>query len=176
MDDYIYFLLLVGWLGYSLYRQSEKKKRNAAARNAASQTPEKDTLDYVTDQNKSGSQLGQEISKPDFRKTLEKILLGEELSLEEIPEEEAQSLETIPEPVAPVSYNKYQEYYQKASVDQSGWQEKINDPFQDEDKSYELDYGDDFHDGENRNEECNKWFDLRKAVIYSEILSNKYVH
>ena len=100
--------------------------------------------------------LGEDIS-------LEKIPKSEAQSLEEIPESEAQSLEEIPLPIA-TSENNYQEYYERkipGKPDSLKIEPEKQNAYNTEysiDKSYE------------------DWFDLRKAVIYSEILNQKYVN
>jgi rRNA maturation protein Nop10 len=171
MDDFIYFLLVIGWLGYSFYKQSEKKKRQQAARNIEQQSgsmPEQPAPVYAEREQKSTEVPTQ----PDFRKTIEEFLLGEEQTLEEIPQNGPQSLEAIPEP-AFSDENKYQKYSYVETSQQPEWQQKMNDTGDKEtyragnEKAavFVEEEGDEFWEG----------FNLRKAVIYSEILNRKYV-
>lgn len=174
MDDFIYFLLVIGWLGYSFYKQSEKKKLRQAARQTAQQdyAVPAYTEPVITEKEEAGKR----IMEPDFRKTLEEILLGDPLSLEEIPQNEAQSLEVIPE-AAVSDENRFQKYSVSEIPIQS--------------QSFGMERWRDYKFGELgpesgevsilKEEEIERiyfWeeFDLRRAVIYSEILQPKYVH
>ncbi len=171
MDDFIYFLLVIGWLGYSFYKQSEKKKRQQAARNIEQQAgtmPEQSTPVFT-----EREESAEVPSQPDFRKTIEEFLLGEEQTLEQIPQNGPQSLEVIPEP-AVSDENRYQKYSNVETSQQSAWQQQII--VTDDKEAYRT--GDAnaacaFIEEEDR---ADLWegFNLRKAVIYSEILNRKY--
>ncbi len=168
MDDLIYFLLVIGWLGYSFYKQMEKKKLQAAKKIEYSQQTMPENQTTVFDHKV------EEQSLPNFRKTLEEILLGETQPLEQIPQNEVQSLENIPEPA--VSYeNQYQTYdiVEKSSPARSNEMnyenhERIDNKHDTLQKEIVL------VDEEEKNLFWNG-FDLRNAVIYSEILNRKYV-
>ncbi len=162
MDEFLYILFLVGWLAFTVYQQSQKKKRKEAARNLANARAEEQE-DDIQVQDSSASHNAEPVevvsSKPDFRKALEEILLGEQVSLETIPREEAQSLEVIPEKEF-AENNKLQDYSQKLmDSDIKELEGKI--VFNEED-TYE--------------ESVQHYFNLRNAVIYAEILRPKYVN
>lgn len=170
MDDIIYFLLLIGWLGYSIYKQSEKKKKMLAQKKALEPEPYQQGTPAAGPFSEERERPV--IDEPDFAKTLEEILLGknEIESLEEIPETEVQSLESIPEPV-----NQYAEYNKKDFSNQSFWYKEepevvrstIEVPVEEpEPVAVEEDSG-------LLREELHH-FKLRTAVVYSEILNRKY--
>jgi hypothetical protein len=174
MDDFIYFLLVVGWLGYSIYKQSEKKKRQQAARqneqqgNTMSEFPASvETREAPKDKVPSGI---------DFRKTLEEILLGEQVSMEVIPESEAQSLEAIPE-AAVSDENRYQERTVSENSIQQRWNEIQKNSFGSSGENSRQS-NEEVILQEEEPEKAYFWddFDLRKAILYSEILKPKYVH
>jgi len=172
MDDFLYFLLLIGWLGYSFYKQSEKKKKLLAQKKAAESEPVN-----PSSQNPEPLREFQEkpvvITEPDFAKTLEEILLGktEIESLEEIPENEVQSLETIPEPV-----NQYADLNKKEGSNQNFWYNEVETEVQrttteistEEPESIMIE-----EDSALMSQELHH-FNLRSAVVYSEILNRKY--
>ena len=174
MDDFIYFLLVIGWLGYSFYKQSEKKKRQQTSMKTAQ--PDNAGPAYPAPVIAGDEEISKRTSEPDFKKTLEEILLGEPLSLEEIPQSEAQSLEVIPE-AAVSDENRYRDHLNSEISLQSQGFELLKTP----------DIKDSFANrnaGEEpvlREEESGRFyfweeFDLRRAVIYAEILNPKYVH
>jgi len=164
MDEFLYILFLVGWLAFSVYQQSQKKKRKEALKQAADQQ-QADEGQAAQQEERSGNYTvvpeEKVQKKTDFRKTLEELLLGEEVSLETIPEEEAQSLEIIPEKEY-VKENKYQKYSQEKLVEKWDEFERKNEVVLKED------------DKDKRALEHH--FDLRNAVIYAEILNRKYVN
>jgi hypothetical protein len=169
MDEFLYILFLVGWLAFSIYQQNQKKKRKEAARdlaNAGAEEPE-DGIQVQDDQALYEAEPVEEVNpKPDFRKALEEILLGKQISLETIPQEEtqsldeeAQSLEVIPEKEF-VRENKYQDYSKKMA-----------------DRDIEELEADIVVDEEDTNRKLvQHHFNLRNAIIYTEILRPKYVN
>lgn len=183
MDDILYFLLLIGWLAFSFYQQSaKKKKQQEAQRKSAATQEEQEEISAPADgrQNRAPA----EPSRPDFRKTLEEILLGGELSsLEEIPEQEAQSLETIPSKQEKRD-NRYQDFYNREVSSDSIWYdkdtespEKLEEKIEELEKEMVLQEDDTLEDeAYGPGVETSQWFDLRKAVIYAEILNAKYVN
>ncbi|MFP4469898.1 MAG: hypothetical protein ACLFPE_04410 [Bacteroidales bacterium] len=181
MDDFLYFLLLIGWLAFSFYQQSVKKKKQEEQRKAAARQKEQEG----TAADESYEHVSEtEQPQPDFKKTLEEILLGGELSsLEDNPEQEAQSLETIPSNQENKA-NRYQEFYDRKMSGDSPWYDKKNEsPDKLEEKIEQLEKEmvlqeeDTVEDATYAFEvKQQQYFDLRKAVIYSEILNAKYVN
>lgn len=174
MDDFIYFLLVVGWLGYSIYKQSEKKKRQQAARQNEQQVST--VPEYPVPAETSEPSTGKVSAGIDFRKTLEEILLGEQVSMEVIPESEAQSLEVIPEP-AVSDENRFQDRPLNGAQGQQRWNEIQNNLSGTTVENYRQS-NEDVILHEEELEKVYFWeeFDLRKAILYSEILKPKYVH
>jgi hypothetical protein len=162
MDEFLYILFLVAWLAFTVYQQNQKKKRKEAARLLESEAIEEQENEYQVNVDSASydSELVEKVeSKPDFRKTLEELLLGEQISLETISGEEAQSLEVIPEKEF-VEENKYQEY-----------SEKMTDAeFENLEKEMDL------KEEDTNVESVGHYFNLRNAVIYAEILNPKYVN
>ncbi len=191
MDDIIYFLLLVGWLAFSFYQQNAKKKKKLeqmraeeARRGQSSDVGESE--DVRMDWQHEAGQDPRTETKPEFKSKLEEWLLGEQISLEKIPETEAQSLETIPEqPEIGNRYdgfsddqkpNVYQKYYDEEIAEQAAPDFNLNHK-KTEDNEMELEDAMIFEgqsSPENTVIEGQTYFDLRRAVIYSEILNRRY--
>ena len=191
MDDIIYFLLLVGWLAFSFYQQNAKKKKkleqmraDEARRRNGGDAEESDEM-HMEQQRESAYRTEAE-PKKDYKSTLEEWLLGEQTSLESIPETEAQSLETIPEqPEIENRYdgfsgdqklNVYQKYYDEEIAEQAAADfnlnpEKIENRIEELEEEMVLEENDRL---ENAVTEGETYFDLRKAVIYSEIINRRY--
>lgn len=182
MNDILFFVLIIGWLAFSFYQQGVKKKRQQEAMEAArrrnlAEEQEATSGQEVVDE----PSMQQPDRRRDFAEELERMLSGEAQSLEEIPEQEAQSLETIPEEAQmnevadDQDINIYQKYYDAKLVPATAYEEA---PEKLEDKRHEL------------QREMNQklqvvevaeepvfdapYFDLRKAIIYSEILNRRY--
>jgi hypothetical protein len=174
MDDLIYFLLVVGWLGYSIYKQSEKKKRQQVARQNEQQV--NTVSEYPVPAETREAPTAKVPTGIDFRKTLEEILLGQQVSMEVIPESEAQSLEVIPEP-AVSDENRFQERPVNEAPVQQRWNEIQNNSSGTTGENYRQS-NDEAILHEEEHEKAYFWeeFDLRKAILYSEILKPKYVH
>ena len=150
MEDLIYLILLIAWAAFALYRRSQKK--NATIRKAPAQPePEQDF-------------------KP--LPTLQEILFGEEESGKPGP---------APRPVTWQDEGKYspepletdfeREYKTMGitSVEGSGKATRSMDIQRTKIQKDEI--SDEIAKGDNREEV----FDLRQAVIYSEILNRPYV-
>ncbi len=162
MDEFLYILLLVGWLAFSVYQQSQKKKRKEAARNLANAGADKDEnkIQYQEDTEPyMVKPVEKASSKPDFRRVLENVLLGGQISRETIPGEEAQPIEVTLEKEYPKK-NKFQEY-----------SEKLGDIGKEELEKEII-----FQDEDTDNGSMEHYFNLRSAVIYAEILKPKYVN
>lgn len=183
MDDILYFLLLIGWLAFSFYQQSAKKKRKAEEERAAARRSQQEEEGAEYDERETvAERTGEE--KPDFRKTLEEILLGEELTKEEKETQREQ------EPIETTSAeeedraNKYQRYYNREISDKSHWYdkekespEKLEGKIEELEKDMVLKEEDTVTELDDESEIKNEqYFNLRKAVIYSEILNAKYVN
>jgi hypothetical protein len=171
MDDFLYFLLLIGWLGYSIYKQSEKKKKLLAKKQALETEPVKPVTyasePYVEVREKPI------FTEPDFAKTLEEILVGKSEidSLEEIPETEVQSLETIPEPAKGYAELNKEEFARQPFVYDGAEPdvERTTKGFSEEASELVL-----IEEDATVEREDLHHFNLRRAVVYSEILNRKY--
>jgi len=183
MDDLIYFLLLIGWLAFSFYQQSVKKKKKLEKMKADQerQMNEEDNSQYEEMQTSEIQEDPVVINerKPNYKSVLEEILLGEQISLEQIPEEEAQSIETIPKAVNDSKFdiqqkNVYQKYYDE-QIDERSDSAEENTIEKEEDKGQMVVLNDDEY-AENIDEETLRHFNLREAIIYSEILNRRYTN
>jgi hypothetical protein len=150
MEDLIYLLLLIAWAAFALYRRSQKK--NATAGKAKAQPePERDF-------------------KP--MPTLQEILFGEEATH---PEEPApRSITVIDEGEynpEPVETDFEREYARRGiiSVESSGRPVPSYEMQRTEIQENEI------SDGIAIGDKKEEYFDLRQAVIYSEILNRPYV-
>lgn len=171
MDDFLYFLLLIGWLGYSFYRQSEKKKKLLAQKKEVESPPLSTPAQYPEP---GGNYQETPVNtEPDFAKTLEEILLGktEIESLEEIPESETQSLETIQEPVL-----NYEELNESEITGQTFWYNEAEVARNRTATKLETEKPEMILMEEETETTANELqpFNLRSAVVYSEILNRKY--
>lgn len=165
MDDLIYLLLFVAWAAFAFYRNSQKKKQREAQRQRAAQ--QQDDSEGFQEERSPGS-------------LLEEILLGEqeERTIEEpyfeseLPESESRIYARAPvveEEKVPMDFDD--EYNQRGITSVEELDLKT--------REIESDRGE--NDGqsiqvitfeEDQNEPFD--FDLRKAVIYSEILNPRY--
>lgn len=194
MDDLIYFLFLIAWLAFSFYQQSAKKKKRQEQMKAAQ---ERERERQKQEQQESGGTIHQsevreatpvraEAEKPkqkpdqDFRKTLEEILLGEEFKDDEL-EQPLQRYEqkAKPEPKKSAGTSKknvYQKYYDEEMLE--GSQEDLEDHYEPEkieDQIEKLEEEMVLQEEETIEEPVDKLdFDLRKAIIYSEIINRRY--
>jgi hypothetical protein len=182
MDDLLYFLLIIGWLAFSFYQQSVKKKRKQEAMEAARRREMAQEQEMPYGQEVANEPLTQQPDhRRDFVEELERMLTGEMQSLEEIPEQEAQSLETIPEEAQMTEIdgneeiNIYQKYYDAKLAPVSAQQET---PEISEDKQQEmqpvLEQELQLVEMAGAPVFSTSYFDLRRAVIYSEILNRRY--
>jgi len=172
MNEYLYILFLVAWLAFSVYQQSQKKKRKEAAKRVAMQ--EEDANEYDTQhQPVEDAYVERPVEgtkgKTDFKRALEEILLGEQISLETIPDEEAQSLETIPER-GYVAENEKEAHTSAWSGMEKQSPESVAKMKDDLDKNMVL------NEDTMEDESTEHYFNLRNAVIYAEILKPKYVN
>lgn len=183
MDDILYFLLLIGWLAFSFYQQSAKKKRKAEQERTAARRRQQEEEGMEPDMAEPVAERTAE-EKPDFRKTLEEILLGEELTKNE--EETKRQAEQIEATSAEEEdrANKYQRYYNRKMSDKSLWYdkekespEKLEEKIEELEKDMVLKEEDTVTELDDESEiKKEQYFNLRKAVIYSEILNAKYVN
>lgn len=183
MDDLIYFLLLIGWLAFSFYQQSVKKKKKLEKmkadqerqRREEEETPYQE--EYTPAKQETPAMANEK--KPDFKSVLEEILLGEQISLEHIPEKEAQSLEAIPNQATESEFD-----HQQKNIYQKYYDEKIEEELDTtEDEKIHKEEGIEEMVVLSENEYTNRGgddilegFNLRQAIIYSEILNRRYTN
>jgi hypothetical protein len=153
MEDLIYLVILIAWAVFAFYRQSQKKK--AAAR-AAESKPAPPPPSYEPK-----------------GKSWEEILFGEEVT-------EEHEIELEPEPEPDFRKDKRTIAYEPISLEQKYMQRKIEsleDPKVQErmerEKSILLEEEEEEFRALDR-DNFLKDFDLRKAVILSEILNRPY--
>lgn len=184
MDDILYFLLLVGWLAFSFYQQSVKKKKKQEQMRAAQQmqqhqeSGEEETYEQESEET-SAPMTGERSTN--FKSVLEEILLGKQMSQEIVPENEAESLETIPEVENSLkdeesAGNIYQKYYDNEIAGRGVKRvNKIEGELEGPEEEFAL--SEEHHRDEadaQTNEVSN--FNLRQAIIYSEILNRRYTN
>jgi hypothetical protein len=175
MDDLIYFLLVIGWLAFSFYQQAAKKKK-AQSKNSAEEYDNSESYPYESE-HEYESQEEEQKPQPDFKQMLEEILMGKEAQAEKpAPAFDQQKDLDIKEKKA---VNKYQQYLE----------EEVSDgPFISQEKIESLEERraalenemvvaeKDDDDSESFYQDRDIDFDLRKAVIYSEILNRRYAN
>lgn len=186
MDDFIYFLLLIAWLAFSFYQQSVKKKKRQeqmrAAREREQNKPQELTReDRVREREPMPKQVRPQEKGQDFRRTLEEILMGEGFDEKEYnrpsrteAEPTGRNQESI-ENESERKKNVYQKYYDEEMLEGSQETENLEQEKL-ENKIEELEQEMTLTEREKPmvKEESKSCFDLRKAVIYSEILNRRY--
>lgn len=148
MEDYIYILLGIVWILYSAYRASKKKK----ARNPSPQKRE-----FTAEK------------KNEVEDVFKKVLLGETEPYEpayerDYFEEPEPAFENEKEPVVNKTKFKLDSVPKEEGV--SIFEDSV------EEKYDEITTGEDAQESENLRDYLN--FDLKKAVIFSEILNRPY--
>ncbi|HRW96895.1 MAG TPA: hypothetical protein P5104_05150 [Bacteroidales bacterium] len=170
MEDYIYLLFLLAWLALSVFQQSQKKKHNAA-RKAAERARLENEYEQVQDQKSSPERLLTPVEEPTG--SLEELFQNREQEF--VAEYETGGLE---------AKNNYDE---NAIEEQGVYQKSLEENLMNEIVSLE-DYSETESSMITKNEapdsdeesvkdveyQYEKQFDLRKAVIYSEILNRKF--
>jgi hypothetical protein len=150
MEDLIYLILLMAWVVFALYRRSQKK--NATARKASAQPgPQQDI-------------------KP--LPTLQEILFGEE---------ESYPGGAMPRPVTPADEGSYspepvetnfEKEYARRGIMSVESQVRASQKSEIQRSDLQID---EISDEIDTNDKKEDYFDLRKAVVYSEILNRPYV-
>jgi hypothetical protein len=171
MEDYIYFILLAGWLVYSFYQQDQKKKRRAAELQAARERQEQ----------KQGYDEGvheyEEVEKgdTDFKTIFEQLLQDEEevTAYKPLPVEADGSFdeEAIKES------NEFQRYLESDLMKERNLLEPVHSSqnrMEDKIESLQKEMALLEDDMENTEIQDYRHFNLRQAVVYSEILNRKY--
>ncbi len=169
MDDYIYFLLLIGWVAYSFYQQNEKKKRKKAEMEAAAAKQYSGADDEVVVVEKESE------TQPDkdFKSILEEFLndVGEEVELEPVESERQKSFKQESRKMEDQHTGRF-DFLNKASKGKElQSQKKIEEKIAALEKEMVL--VEDENDSDADKQRFNR-FNLRDAVIYSEILTRKY--
>lgn len=189
MDDLIYFLFLIAWLAFSFYQQSAKKKKKQeqmkAQRVLEQQLDEQDTEEYSGTAQRESQPVtvaSQEQDRGrDFKKTLEEILLGEEF-VERTPAEPVQrrnatrAREAKPEEADWRKKNIYQKYYDDEMLGGS-LEDKEKEPRKLVETVRELEENMALQQEETEEDvHESTGFDLRQAIIYSEIINRRYTN
>jgi hypothetical protein len=183
MDDLLYFLLLIGWLAFSFYQQSVKKKKRQEEMRAAQERQQHmhEEPDHEQEyQTRSARTFDDERERtPDFKKTLEEILLGEQLmedDVEDEPVREENVRERFERNSTGNKHNIYQKYFDSqlakdASASYAAEPEKLEDKIEQLEEEMVLHEEDSV---EERVGQEQPRFDLRQAIIYSEIINRRY--
>jgi len=150
MDDFIYIIALIAWVVFAFYRKSQKKSE--ASREAA--------------------QKAQSPEEPRTIHTLEDILRGIQDKPEEEPEPSYVS-PTLSDGMSPVlGETLFEKEYNRRGITSI---EEMDTPYSHEDsKPIEIEV-DEVVLEEGDKEDWREKIDLRKAVIYSEILNSPYI-
>lgn len=172
MDDLLYFLLLIGWLAFSFYQQNAKKKKKQAQMQAAKQREllGQDEFEAEADLEQNYQPRIEE-EEQTIKTVFENFLTGEQTPIqkpvwkEEIPAvvDETEEYKGFIEK----EKNIYQKYYD----------EKLSRPGAiDDDVEHHQELQEEDGNSNKIAQESNSHFDLRKAVIYSEILNRPYAN
>lgn len=170
MEEIIYFLLIIGWLVYSFYQQNEKKKRRQAELEAAKAQQKQQRQQEDSEE---GVDVGEKQSDSTFKRIFEELLMDED---EGGLEYEAIEEEITPKVQQEAKRNQYQEFMDKKTPDSDQGSLSIKSPDALAKKIAALEKEMTLQEGEEELTERQQFkdFDLRKAVIYSEILNRKY--
>lgn len=155
MDDLIYIVLGLAWIIYAAYRTSQKQKKRSFA---GPETPP------------SGQAVPRE--EPRGMETIFREILGEGASLEQVTFPEAQSYDEI----TVKELEKERQHYSrpKTTLESIPEVEGIS-AFDSISETVTTRAGGTGEDGQPRTSSHEEaWFDIRKAVIYAEILNRPY--
>ncbi len=171
MGDYIYFILLAGWLVYSFYQQDQKKKRKAAELQAAKEKQEQ-IQEYDRDVHEYEEA---EKGVPDFKTILEQLLMDEE----KVPATKPQPVEAASsfDEEAIRESNEFQRYLESDLMKERNLLEHLDSSQNRPEYKIESLQNEVIlleNDVESVEKQDFRDFDLRKAVVYSEILNRKY--
>ena len=149
MEDFIYIIVLIAWVAFAFYRKSQKKNETAR-RTQQSREPRNESSPFPS---------------------LEEILLGTKPGPEPEPltDTETDTTELIPQEMRKITL---EEEYKRRGMTSVG--QRAQSP--DKKKPEVTEMQEDEYDLEG--DELEDWrtnLDLRKAVIYSEILNSPYV-
>lgn len=166
MDDFLYILIGIIWVVYSLYANKQKQQK-------------KRVLEEQRRQQQSGDVVQQEPSRP--RSIIEQILDPEpevitseaEYYEEETSPQEAYSYETSDHKTPAPAYQSLESLTEEVSANYFENQyatRKEENYYDNKEMSESANYA-----GEKEQDDLLEEFDLRKAVIYSEILNPRYI-
>ncbi|MFC1729682.1 hypothetical protein ACFL6I_05035 [candidate division KSB1 bacterium] len=145
MEEILPFLLALAYIIYTLYKRGNKSKQK--------QKPAE-----VTE-----SERKENFDKPDFKKVLEEILVGKEMRpepVQEVFEEESDSIEATGDEI----------------LEQIPDDEVLAESLEEQKETVEREAVAEMNFyGESIEEESEFDFDLKKAIIYSEILRRPYL-
>lgn len=172
MEDILYFLMLVGWLAFSFYQQNEKKKRRLAKAEAERVQAERMREMTQTQQVELPENFEQE---KDFKKILEEILK----------DEHEEPLETVTPKEITRNYdeeaieerNVYQKYLESSLLKERSSLETIfsyENTIDDKIESLQNEILTSEEEPELADNPVVSHFNLRSAIIYSEIMKRKF--
>jgi hypothetical protein len=172
MEDIIYFLLLIGWVVFSFYQQNEKKKRKKAQMEAARPQEQSDTEQYgeMTEEDQEND------SDSGFKRIFEGLLSEEDDNEAEIEVAGEKNFRTQDREEKKNIYQRFLEDDLAEEKTRQDERNKLESQKKLEKKIEALEKDMVLHE-EVEEEVSNQnvsWFNLRDAVIYSEILSRKY--
>jgi len=158
---------MIGWVVFSFYQQNEKKKRKKAQMEAARPQEQSDSEQYkeMTEQDQEND------SDSEFKRIFESLLTEDE---EEVAGEKNLRAQDPEE-----KKNIYQRFLEDDLAEEKSRQDERNKLASQkklEEKIEALEKDMVLHEeaGEEVSNQNVSWFNLRNAVIYSEILSRKY--
>jgi hypothetical protein len=169
MDDYIYFLLLIGWAAYSFYQQNEKKKRKKAEMEATAAEQYSGSVEEVVlveEETEKQPEKG-------FKSILEELLneVDQELELEPAKSERQKNIEQVGQKKEVQNSGRFDFINRDSKDNKLQSQKKIEEKIAALEKDMVL--LEDENELEVDKQHFNR-FNLRDAVIYSEILTRKY--
>jgi hypothetical protein len=175
MDDLIYFLLVIGWLAFSFYQQAAKKKK-AQMKNTREEYDNSESYPYEVE-HEYETQEEERKPQPDFKQLLEEMLMGKEAQAAKPTSEYDQQEDFDRKEKKEV--NIYQQYLEEEVADGPFISQEKIESLEERRAALENEMvvaEKDDDDSESIYQDRDIDFDLRKAVIYSEILNRRYAN
>jgi hypothetical protein len=160
MEDYIYILGGVAWLAYSLYNQNQKQKKKQQAKMNAE-------LEDGTEE---------EVS-PSIEDTFSKFV-NQKLNLESIFDVEENKEEYLDSPYSEIDVVEEKDesaYFNPKTEGVSAFKAKVDSMQGAETEIEKVEEEEKLNDLTLNQEDIAEGFDVKKAIIYSEILNAPYI-
>ena len=160
MEDFIYILAGVAWLAYSIYSQNQKQKKKQQAK-----------LDTEMDADMD------EVRPPSIEDTFSKFV-NQKLNIESIFDVEEKKEEYLDNPYSEIDVVEEKDesaYFNAKTEGVSAFKPRVEHVPSIKNEIEQSEEEDQLNDLTRNQEENSEVFDVKKAIIYSEILNAPYI-